>query len=338
MSPRRANGGEFRKHQPTARLTGVAIGQFLLIAGLLQVGAIVSLEPSSSSPGRSVRVRSDGWDPSSGPVSLYLTNTEVFDSTARLLKDGLDASSGTVSTDITVPNVEAGNYFVFACQLCSSVDSFPSASAAFEIMPVPVRTFIVDPTVAKPGETLTVQGTGWDPRLGDVSFYSDEAEARDPRAALVTAGVDAVTGGFTGAFPAPDVGDYVLVACQRCDDADEHPIETADLQVVAAAPPTSGSTTPPTTKPPSPEPVTEGDGIPVAVLLVAAAFALVMITTVVLIRRPGHPGSGEQRFEPITGSIAVSVSTDPSTPDHAIRLTPVRGQARVEIRQQEEDT
>lgn len=80
-----------------------------------------------------------------------------------------------------------------------------------------------DPDSAPVGEAVAATGSGWDPSVGDVSIFAEEAEVADPSAALVTATPDA-DGSFSVALPVPDMpaGTYAFVACQRCDDPYDH--------------------------------------------------------------------------------------------------------------------
>ena len=140
-----------------------AVADFTVIA----VGAtpLLSLQPSAGEPGETVTAHGSGWLPSGGQVRVFADRAEISDPGQALavVEPGAD---GRFSVPVTVPDRDADEYTLFACQTCEDPDLALVATAALTIeggSPVPyllIGLLLAGVLVIAIGRTVYRHGRG----------------------------------------------------------------------------------------------------------------------------------------------------------------------------------
>ncbi len=80
-----------------------------------------------------------------------------------------------------------------------------------------VPEFALSASTARPGDSIVVTGSGWDPASGDIAFFLDTPESAEPTRELARA-IVRDDGTFSDEFVVPDVfpTKYAVYACQGC--------------------------------------------------------------------------------------------------------------------------
>lgn len=178
------------------------------------VGEEWHFTPAAGSPGQTVNVSGTGWDPTYGPIYLFLPNSGSDPGTAwQQVPVG---PNGGFSADVVVPTLAARSYQFFGCQICSFIDSPgpPNAYASFTVLP----TFRPLVSEGLPGTSVPVVGSGWQPGQ-PVSLYTSRESVGDPTGLVAT--ISLLTNGVLvegSVFQVPGLtpGPHVFVACQNC--------------------------------------------------------------------------------------------------------------------------
>ncbi len=201
----------------------------------------ISVKPDRATPGSEVFVNGTG-PPSADEGGCVLT----------VMADGADApltddtgtcsidADGVISGSWTVPaDLGPGNVKVSACVASCLVADNPAApaTAALEIVSLPIvlGRISVHPNPAKPGETVTITGSG--PETADPGSCQ---VALDDATVDASCSVDSA-GGITGSFSVP--ADFqprgaTVKVCQPDCDAGPKWTASASLDVAPAADPT----------------------------------------------------------------------------------------------------
>ena len=188
-----------------------------LVVGLSPAQAVGEewhFTPASGSPGDTVNVSGTGWDPTYGPIYLFLPNTGS--DPANSWKQVPVGPNGGFSADVVVPPLAARGYQFFGCQICSFIDSPgpPNAYATFTVVP----SFRPASSQGLPGTSVAVTGGGWQPGA-PVSLYTSRETVGDPAGLVVSIPLlkdGTLPAGSVFQVPGLAAGPHVFVACQNC--------------------------------------------------------------------------------------------------------------------------
>jgi len=188
----------------------------LSIEEAAQPHPLLQVLPTTGSPGREVRATGTGWP--DGEVTVFARRST---SAERVALERATATDGAFEQTLTVPRMRAGPIEIGACQRCGMPNEL-SYVVPFTVVSAKQDhpSLNVEPRSVQPGDIVTISGTGWLAKNGEVTVYLEQAGTDDRKTVWfhLTPERD---GTFSTDVEAPDrdPGTYRVVACQRCDDA-----------------------------------------------------------------------------------------------------------------------
>jgi hypothetical protein len=192
------------------------------------VTPVITLSPTTGSPGTSVTVTGSGFAPSTlYRVYFDIDGDSVWDS-GEPYDDKTSTSLGTFTATLTVPTVAAGNYYIRAD------DTWTVAPAiASESFTVVIPTITVSPTAVECGQLITILGSGFTPGASGIVWFDTDGDGivdlGEPHVPVTVSSA----GTFITTLTAPDVpaGPYWI----RADIPSGLPVE-ASTQILIVAP------------------------------------------------------------------------------------------------------
>jgi hypothetical protein len=264
-----------------------------------ELGGTLRLNPKLVTEQQHVSVQGSAWT-AGEEVQIFIDRVTLDEPFAR----GIPGEDGSFTVPVDAQGLALGIHDLIACQRC---ERGPREQRVFEVVPMP--TIGVDPPKATADEAFEILGTGWQPRIGDVSISVSGLDLPwEPFTIPVRTG-----GVFEKGLDLSDVapGSYTVDACQRCESP--QPIEVATELSILRAPP----------DPPAPwwrdvarRIVPEG----VLVILLAAGAYFIWRRI-----KPWPPEGHviKARVVPRAMQVSVEVVHDGSS-DHVVRLVPRR--------------
>jgi hypothetical protein len=191
----------------------------------------LDFDTASGKFGELVHVQGAHWNPTAGPVYLYLDNQHMVDRWNPIARFAVGKRGG-LTDQFVVTNATPATYLMVACQKCGSTAHPVSATAWFTVLPVtPMSRLRVLPTHARPGADIRLTGSNWQPGA-IVSVFTSQDDSHDPARAIgsATAGAD---GSIDVTLRTPDrkSGPYLLVACQDCFALDQRITATTTFTI-----------------------------------------------------------------------------------------------------------
>jgi hypothetical protein len=202
----------------------------------LAVGEAWLFTPAAGSAGQTVNASGTGWNPTAGPVYLFLPSAVIDPDPANAWTQAPVDTDGAFSIDVQVPALPARTHKFYACQICVFNDADPpNATTSFTVLPA----FVPAVSAGLPGTSVAVTGSGWQPGVQPVSLYTSRESVGDPAALIVSIPVlkdGAFAAGSAFVVPGLAAEPHTFVACQNCGLGEKEIAVDVPFEVTVADP------------------------------------------------------------------------------------------------------